>query len=211
MTLTDLAPTRAAMLALRQERLVVGEAYDFLDEKRLLLAAELLRQLDDYIRLAARIEALARTAGGSLAAAVGHHGLQGLSVYPATALAGVHVEMRRRNFMGVTLVETERAMSPAEPAARRAPANPSPQAERCRAAFGELLEHAARLAGVSGNLYRLQVEYRLTQRRARALENVILPEIEQTLQVMGTRIEELDFEDAVRVRLQAQGRGQATE
>ena len=40
------APTRAAVLELRAERIVVEEAYDFLDEKRLLLAAELLRQVE---------------------------------------------------------------------------------------------------------------------------------------------------------------------
>jgi vacuolar-type H+-ATPase subunit D/Vma8 len=71
MTATDQAPTRAAILALREERVVVGEAYDFLDEKRLLLAAELLRQLEVYARLSARIEALAQSAGRRLAAAVG--------------------------------------------------------------------------------------------------------------------------------------------
>jgi V/A-type H+-transporting ATPase subunit D len=200
MMATDQAPTRAAVLALREERVLVGEAYDFLDEKRLLLAAELLRQLQEYMRLSARIEALARTAGGHLAAAVGHHGLQGLGVYPAATLAGVRIGMTRRNFMGVTLVETALAASAA---ARRPPANPSPQAEQCRSVFSELLQDAARLAGVSGNLYRLQVEYRVTERRARALENVILPEIEQTLRVMSAHLEEIDFEDAVRVGLQA--------
>ena len=56
---------------------------------------------------------------------------------------------------------------------------------------------------VSGNLYRLLADYRLTERRARALENVILPEIEQSLKVMTTHLEELEFEDAVRVRRQA--------
>jgi len=203
MTATDQAPTRAAVLALREERLVVGEAYDFLDEKRLLLAAELLRQLEAYASLGARIEALAHTAGRQLAAAVGHHGLEGLSVYPAAVLAGAQVGMTQRNFMGVTLVETSLDEAPAEPAARRAAANPSPEAEQCGAAFSELLQPAVRLAGISGNLYRLQAEYRITERRARALENVIIPEIEQALRVMDTHLEELDFEDAVRVRLQA--------
>jgi V/A-type H+-transporting ATPase subunit D len=201
MTATDQAPTRAAVMALREERVVVGEAYDFLDEKRLLLAAELLRQLEAYARLSTRLEALAHTAGQQLAAAVGYHGLQGLGVYPAAALAGARIDMTRRNFMGVTLVET--ALAPAAPVAQRAPANPSPEAAQCRLAFAELLQQGALLAGVSGNLYRLQAEYRLTERRARALENVILPEIEQALRVMGTHLEELDFEDAVRVRLQA--------
>ena len=210
MTATDQAPTRAAVLALREERLVVGEAYDFLDEKRLLLAAELLRQLEAYASLGARIEALAHTAGRQLAAAVGHHGLEGLSVYPAAVLAGAQVGMTQRNFMGVTLVDTSLDEAPAETAARRVAANPSPEAERCGAAFSELLQPAVRLAGISGNLYRLQAEYRITERRARALENVIIPEIEQALRVMDTHLEELDFEDAVRVRLQARSRQPAT-
>jgi V/A-type H+/Na+-transporting ATPase subunit D len=77
-------------------------------------------------------------------------------------------------------------------------------------AFSELLQPGARLAGISGNLYRLQAEYRLTERRARALENVIIPEIEQALRVMETHLEELDFEDAVRVRLQARSHEPAT-
>jgi V/A-type H+/Na+-transporting ATPase subunit D len=203
MTATDQAPTRAAVLALREERVVVGEAYDFLDEKRLLLAAELLRQLEAYARLLTSIEALAHTAGRQLAAAVGHHGLEGLSVYPAAVLAGTQIRSTQRNFMGVTLVETSLDEAPLETVARRAPANPSPEADQCGVAFSELLQPGARLAGISGNLYRLQAEYRLTERRARALENVIIPEIEQALRVMETHLEELDFEDAVRVRLQA--------
>ena len=64
-----------------------------------------------------------------------------------------------------------------------------------------MLEVSGRLAGISGSLYRLLAEYRLTERRARALENVILPEIEQSLRIMTTHLEELEFEDAVRVRV----------
>jgi V/A-type H+-transporting ATPase subunit D len=201
MTATDQAPTRAAVLALREERVVVGEAFDFLDEKRLLLAAELLRQLDAYARLSTTIEALAEAAGRKLAAAVGQHGLEGLSIYPAAPLAGAHLALSQRNFMGVTVVDS--ALTEPPTAAVPAPVHPSPEAVQCREAFAELLRQSAVLAGISGNLYRLQAEYRLTERRARALENVIIPEIEQALKVMGTLLEELDFEDAVRVRLQA--------
>ncbi len=59
------------------------------------------------------------------------------------------------------------------------------------------------LAGISGNLYRLLAEYRVTERRSRALENVILPEISQMLREMTTHLEEIDLEDAIRVRLQS--------
>ena len=192
------APTRAAVLELRAERGVVEEAYDFLDEKRLLLAAELLRQLDRYEVLSGVIRETTRAAREQLQAAVHRHGLQGLSVYPSLSLDSVHIEISRRNLMGVTLLETAAAM----PEAASAPlaAYPSAEAESCREAFRELFELSAQLAGISGNLYRLLTAYRSTERRARALENVILPEIEQSLNRMSTYLEEIDMEDAIRAR-----------
>ena len=199
----DQAPTHAAVLELREERIVVNEAYEFLDEKRLLLAAEILRQLDRYEQLAIRIEALSRTANERLKAAIGRHGLQGLSVYPAASLEGVPFKTGSRNFMGVTLVDTDMAVPQPDAGSMRIASNPSTEADQCRDAFQQLLKQVTLQAGVSGNLYRLLTEYRVTERRARALENVILPEIEQTLKVMTGHLEELDFEDAMRVRLQA--------
>ena len=85
------APTRAAVLALREERKVVSEAYDFLDEKRLLLAAELLRQLERYARLQGELAAQSASARERLRAAVNRHGLQGLSVYPGRRLDGLRL------------------------------------------------------------------------------------------------------------------------
>jgi V/A-type H+-transporting ATPase subunit D len=194
------APTRAAVLELKAERLVVTEAYDFLDEKRLLLAAELLRQLERYERLLEEIQSLSATAREALRAAVQLHGLQGLSIYPAAQLAEAGLRHTRRNFMGVALVDTLLEVPASEDSSPRLAANPSVEAEQCRDLFRQLLQRGAVLAGVSGNLYRLLSEYRLTERRARALENVIIPEIEQALADMTTYLEELDLEEAVRAR-----------
>lgn len=194
------APTHAAVLELTAERAVVGEAYEFLDEKRLLLAAELLQQLNRYERLVAELEEKTRTAQQQLGDAVKHHGLQGLWVYPAASLDGAHLETSQRNLMGVTLVETalrvnESATHPAIP-----PSNPSDKAQRCREAFQELIRLSAELAGVTGNLYRLFAEYRATERRARALENIILPDIENALARINVYLEEMDLEDLIRAR-----------
>ncbi len=200
------APTRAAVLELQQERTLVAEAYEFLDEKRLLLAAELLRQLDAYQRLRARLDTLAGEARRGLVAAVARHGLQGLGVYPPAAIEGVRLERRQRDFIGVTLVETGLLLPVSRQAAAPPPSNPSSEAARCGVLFTELLGLGAELAGVSGNLHRLLAEYRLTERRARALENVILPEIEQSLRAMAGHLEEMDLEDAIRARWHHHGR-----
>jgi V/A-type H+-transporting ATPase subunit D len=82
-------------------------------------------------------------------------------------------------------------------------ANPSASAENCARLFRDILVQSAALAGVSGNLHRLLAEYRVTERRSRALENIILPEIDQALAGMISHLEELELEDAIRVRLQS--------
>jgi V/A-type H+-transporting ATPase subunit D len=131
--------------------------------------------------------------------AVMHHGLDGLQVYPTGSFAGAEHNQRLMNFMGVKLVETELVMEKAQETGTMA-ANPSARADNCARLFAEIVIKSAVLAGVTGNLHRLLAEYRITERRSRALENIILPEIERTLRETESHIEELDLEDAIRVR-----------
>ena len=106
--------------------------------------------------------------------------------------------------MGVTLAELQlhRRDDAVLPAA---PCFASKGAETCRESFRTLVAASGELAAVTGNLYRLMAEYKLTERRARALENIILPELEQDLKEMATHLEEIEQEDAIRVRLQGLG------
>ena len=77
-------PTRSAALELADERRLMRQGYEFLDEKRMLLATEMLRQLRDLSgaseQLVGRRPKARREA---LAAAVERHGLDQLQVYPA--------------------------------------------------------------------------------------------------------------------------------
>ncbi|MEJ2508392.1 MAG: V-type ATP synthase subunit D [Gammaproteobacteria bacterium] len=193
------SPTRAALLELQAERRMVREGYDFLDEKRLLLAAEILRLLGDYERLAREFEDCHQEAARAFADATARHGLQGIEVYPAAALERAELSRRSYSFLGVALQDTElvnaRESTPVRPGA-----HPSPEARRSRERFHELITRAAVLAGLTGNLQRLLDEYRRTERRARALENVLMPEIDKAITEIDNRLEEIDLEEAVRVR-----------
>jgi len=197
----DEAPTRSAILQLREEHEVVLEAYDFLDEKRLLLAAELLRQLGHYEELLGQYNRVSERAQQMLVATIRRHGLQGTQVYPGCYLMEAELRTTARMFMGVKLLETELKL-PAESGPGPI-CQPSPEAEQCRREFLELVSLGAVLAGVAGNLHRLLAEYRKTQRRARALENVVIPEITHKLRDMSARLDEMDQEDVVRVHMQA--------
>ena len=199
MLTSDMAPTRSAILQLREEHDVILEAYDFLDEKRLLLAAELLRQLQNYEGKIVQYETLRQKAEYALVATIKRHGLQGTQVYPGHYLENAVLTSEKYQFMGVRLMTTMLNIS--EENVKQTASHPSPEAEECRELFQRMVLLAAEIAGISGNLHRLLEEYRRTERRARALENVVIPEMSHNLREMNAQLEELDQEDIVRVHL----------
>ena len=195
--MSDVSPTRSAVLELQDERRAMHEGYVFLDEKCLLLAGEMLRQLDAHDRLHERLEALHEQAAAALAAAVARHGLHGLQVYPPADLSGASVRVRARSLMGVRLQD---ASLDARDAQADDAVNASPEAEACRRAYAAVLALAAEVAAITGNLQRLSLEYRRSVRRARALQDVMLPELDHTIADIDGRLEEAEREDAIWMR-----------
>jgi V/A-type H+-transporting ATPase subunit D len=63
------------------------------------------------------------------------------------------------------------------------------------------------IAVCSVNLRRLMQEYVRTERRARAIENVLLPEIEHSLKFIDEQLELLEQEEVARVRQRRPGAG----
>ncbi|MDJ0893074.1 MAG: V-type ATP synthase subunit D [Gammaproteobacteria bacterium] len=193
----ELVPTHSALLDLRQEREGMQEGYQFLDEKRLVLAAEIVNELQRYATVRQRMNTLSAEAAGALRAAVMRHGLEGLQVYPVSSVPGAELEVVQRSVLGVPL---QRARVHAQDAPAVALDYASPEASQCCRAFRALLPVAAEMAAVSGNLQRLRDEYRHTARRARALEDVLIPELDETLAALELAMEDLEREEVVRAR-----------
>jgi V/A-type H+-transporting ATPase subunit D len=195
--MSEATPTRSVLLEMKEERRAMHEGYVFLDEKCLLLAAEMLRMLERYGREHEALRDAHGTAVAALQAAVEHHGLDGVQVYPDDALPDAWIARKTRTFMGVTLQD---AASTATPGALNVAVAASPQAEAARAAFRALLRCAVPLAATAGNLERLHREYRKSVRRARALQDVLLPELDRDVREIEARLEELEQEDAIYMR-----------
>jgi V/A-type H+-transporting ATPase subunit D len=193
----EAAPTHSAYLELREERQGMEEGYRFLDEKRLILAAAMLGELHRYEAAMADFRVRWAEATQSLKAALARHGLEELQAHPVGAQPLADIALTAHSVLGVAVNEIEcRARAETEDA----PPAGSPEAARCRRHFERLLPLAARLAALTGNLERLSHEYQRTSRRARALEDVLLPELEQALRAIDTALEEQEREEAIRVR-----------
>lgn len=190
--------TRSTFLELEDERRFVQEGYEFLDEKRMLLAAELLRQLGHYNDTYARYLRINERAMQQLKRGVYRHGLDGLTIYPPLALSEPRVDLEQHTVLGVRLLKVRVQLTGSQ---MQYPAlNPSPEANRCAQVFQTLLGIAVELAVISGNLYRLCDEYTRTKHRARALEKIVIPELDAVLKMIDEQLEVLDQEDVLRVR-----------
>jgi len=130
--MSETTPTRAAVLELKDEQRAMHEGYVFLDEKCLLLAGEILRQLARHADLERGLRAAHAAAMSALQAALARHGLEGLQVQPAAALGASGPACEDRALMGVRLQEA-RWRDAGEPAP--AAVNASPEVRDCRAAW----------------------------------------------------------------------------
>ncbi|MEZ5839115.1 MAG: V-type ATP synthase subunit D [Hyphomicrobiales bacterium] len=201
--MADRAPTRSAALALAEERTVIRQGYDFLDEKRMLLAGEMVSKVARHRELEADWQHRAADAAEALGGAVAALGLDGLQSWPPLLRDTARIERTETAFLGVFLVAAKLDAAHLDPEALPlafAPLAASPAAETARAAFAGLIGLAAEMAAVAASLHRLMEDYRRTERRARALENVLLPDIEAELKRIGEHLEMVDQEEAVRVR-----------
>ncbi|MBI5922725.1 MAG: ATPase [Betaproteobacteria bacterium] len=201
--MSDITATRSAAIALAEERQAMHEGYVFLDEKCLLLAGAMLHELRRFDAAHGRLRTLQSLAAAALAAALKRHGLQGLQCYPASPQEAVTLQVQQRLLLNVTLQEGKVAH---EAVATAEPAYISPEAEDCRAAFLAFTQQLMMMAAMSGNLMRLYREYRRSVRRVRALQDVLLPELDGEINEIETQLEELERDELLGARWQPAGR-----
>ncbi|MDH4047908.1 MAG: V-type ATP synthase subunit D [Gammaproteobacteria bacterium] len=190
--------SRSAFLELREELRLVNDGYEFLDEKRILIAAEMLRQRESYREAHRRFDRLCRKAADALRDAAADQGLDGLQVYPSAELVDARLKTVARPYVGQVMLETKLEFG--EERATYAAPRSTPEVRECRESFRRILEMSAEIAALSANLRRLTHEYRRTERRVRALENVVLPEIHSDLAAMEEHLDLIDQEEVIRVR-----------
>lgn len=191
------ATTHADLLELRDERGVMQEGFQFLDEKRLMLATECLRELNELEALEIDAVAGRERVREALRALVREQGLAGSRTLPAVLKLTTDFHFLRRNFLGTRVLSGDPGLleEPARHVARETPGRD------CAEAVVEWLRRLARMAVLTHNLTALVADYRRTERRARAIEDVLLPENEQRIHELEDRLEDVDQEEAIRVRL----------
>jgi len=134
------------------------EGYHFLDEKRLILAATMLGELQRYEAALSEFRSDYAAAVESLKAALARHGLEELQAQPTEGPWRGALSVHGRSVLGVLVNEVD-CRTTGEGGETPLPTG-SPEAKSCRERFAGLLPLAARLAAMTGQPRAAQLRVR---------------------------------------------------
>ncbi len=191
------APTRSNLLKTRESLRMAKEGYDLLEQKREVLLMELMHIVHDLKELERQMEEKSADAFAALESALLSMGDESVRWAALSVMKERDVTLLHRSVMGVPVV-TLQGVETALSALQTSPMGSSPALDEARQHFAELIPIIYSWSEVETSVWRLAGEVRTTQRRVNALENIFIPEYEDTVKAIEEVLEESDREEFIR-------------
>ena len=195
---TKVAPTKGNLLAEKKKLALARTGYELLDKKRNILIREMMQLIDTASTLHDRIVSTFGTAYAALQRANVTGGIR--PDLAEDVPIDSSLEIRYRSVMGVEIriVELDKSMPAQVPYAL---SMSSSALDEAYLRFVEAKHLSALIAEVENSVYRLADAIKKTQKRARALQNIIIPGSQATVREITAVLEEKDREEFARMKL----------
>ena len=195
------SPTRTELLSRRAQIRLARQGADLLKGKREALVREFLGELK---RLSAERSSMRRsllTAIQSLMRAFAMDGPEALASAGLASRRAVEVELKERNIWGTKVVDVESSYHASPAGGHRYTAiGTSARIEDTTERFEDVLERIITVAPLDRKMARLADEIRKTTRRVNALEQRLLPELEQQVRYIRGVLDQREREDIFRLK-----------
>ncbi len=166
--------------------------YDLLDQKRSILVSELLTLVDQAVEYQNRVEKSLREAENALQDAIMHMGRLRIANLAGAVNITSSINLSERRVMGVLLPKVDTSFSGEGP--YFSPEGTSMLSELAINKYRDALEIMGKMAELKVSIMRLSREVRKTIRKVNALEKLIIPDKEETVKYLTSRIEEQERE-----------------
>jgi len=192
-------PTKTSLLKLKSELGFARLGHELLDQKRNILIMELLSLVDQAVDFQERTDTALADAYGTLEEATLRIGrLEVMNLGRAIAI-DAEIGITQRRVMGVQLPVVETRFE-------EHPPYYSPEAttfwiDEASNLFKEALKVMGRLAELKISIVRLAAEVRRTIRKVNALEKIAIPDLEETVHYVNSRLEENEREMFVLMKM----------
>ena len=190
-----LAPTRSNLMRIKDELAFSRLGYDLLDQKRSILVSELLTLVDQAVDYQERVERALNEARESLQDAIMHMGRLKVSNLAGSVDIDSEITLSSRKVMGVVLPKVTTSFSGSGPFF--SPEGTSMLSEVALNKYSEALSLMGQLAELKVSIMRLAREVKKTIRKVNSLEKLVIPDKEETVKYLLSRIEEAERESFI--------------
>lgn len=194
--------TRSQLLYCRQQIKLASQGMDLLKKKRDALLREFLPIIDETMRLSLRLERATAEAQESLAMVEAVEGKKVLRSVSFATKGEVLVDISGTHVMGVPIPVIRKAETPIKTELERGYSitGVSARVDQTASKFEEIVDLMIESADIETRLRRLGEELQKTNRRVNALENVVLPELEEQVKFIFSALDERAREDHFRLK-----------
>jgi len=195
----NVPPTRSNLIRMKQELRFAREGYEILDQKREVLAKELIRVADEAEALERDMEKLMTAAYYALETAMLTMGREQVEWAALAVHKTVEVHLKYRSVMGIPIPLIEASGEP--PVMPYSLGDTTAGLDEARALLREVIQRIPELSRLVTTVWRLAIELRKTQRRVNALQFIFIPNYEETITFIQSSLEEREREDIFRLKL----------
>lgn len=190
-------PTKGNLINSKKALKLAALGYELLDRKRNILIRELMQLVDKAGSLRESIENTYKSAYSALQLANISLGV----VMPYAQCIPIEngLTISSKSVMGVELPKVEITKSPIK--ATYGFSQTNSQLDKALIAFNKVKEITVMLAEVENSIYRLSVAINKTNRRANALQNIIIPRNEAIVKYISNSLEEKEREEFSRLKV----------
>ena len=192
------APTKGNLNAAKRSRALADNGYELMDRKRNILIREIMELMDEAEDLQERIDSTFSEAYASMRLAeisMGGSAQSGANAVPIDDSFSI----RFRSVMGVELPVV--SAEPEEPSGPPYGAFTSSDLDDAYFKFAEVKELIRELAETENCIYRLAYAIKKAQKRANALQNIVIPGLDSEIARISDALEEKEREEFVRLKV----------
>lgn len=195
-------PTRSELLYRRQQIKLANQGMDLLKKKRDALLREFLPIIDETMRLSLRLERATADAQAALALAWAVEGKTVLRSVSFATKGEVLVDISGTHVMGVPIPVIRKAETPIKTELARGYSitGVGARIDQTAEKFEEIVDLMIESADIETRLRRLGEELQKTNRRVNALENTVIPELEEQVKFIFSSLDERAREDHFRLK-----------
>lgn len=194
---SKIVPTKSNLISKKKSLALAKLGYDLMDRKRNILIREMMLLIDEAASVQDEIDITYAQAYDALQFA--SITLGNLEELVATVPVDDGLQIQYRSVMGVEIPKVTLAQEEAK--MYYGLINTNSQLDEAYLQFKKVKQLTAKLAEVESSVYRLANAIKTTQKRANALQNIVIPQFIKDIKIISQSLEEKERESFSRLKV----------